>query len=218
MLRKYFNGSLSNDVHESVRDVWVRALLDRYSAPDRRCHGLNDLNDCLQQFETAKSLVKNPNAVILALIFRYFDYDPKLADCSEDNINHFRRFSEESKLNIDTVLCDNVISLLKVGATNSTEEHKTEGCYGCEDKHYFLDVDMAILGMGPADYEKYTNHVREEYAFLDEETYKELRIKVLENFLQIPNIYATKFYRDKYESVARNNIQREINSLKSISM
>jgi len=78
----------------------------------------------------------------------------------------------------DTVLCDNVISLLKVGATNSTEEHKTEGCYGCEDKHYFLDVDMAILGMGPADYEKYTNHVREEYAFLDEETYKELRIKV----------------------------------------
>lgn len=78
----------------------------------------------------------------------------------------------------DTVLCDNVISLLKVGATNSTEEHKIEGCYGCEDKHYFLDVDMAILGMGPADYEKYTNHVREEYAFLDEETYKELRIKV----------------------------------------
>lgn len=75
-------------------------------------------------------------------------------------------------------MCDNVISLLKVSATNSTEEHKTEGCYGCEDKHYFLDIDMAILGMGPADYEKYTNHVREEYAFLDDETYKELRIKV----------------------------------------
>lgn len=85
----------------------------------------------------------------------------------------------------DTVLCDNVISLLKVGATNSTEEHKIEGCYGCEDKHYFLDVDMAILGMGPADYEKYTNHVREEYAFLDEETYKELRIKVNYRYILI---------------------------------
>jgi len=70
MLRKYFNGSLSNDVHESVRDVWVRALVDRYSAPDRRCHGLDDLNDSLQQFETARSLVKNPNAIILAIIFR----------------------------------------------------------------------------------------------------------------------------------------------------
>lgn len=79
-------------------------------------------------------------------------------------------------------MCDHVISLLRVGATNSTEEHKTEGCYGCEDKHYFLDVDMAVLGMGPADYEKYTNHVREEYAFLDDETYKKLRVKVCISF------------------------------------
>lgn len=68
-----------------------------------------------------------------------------------------------------------------MGAINSTEEHKTEGCYGCEDKHYFLDIDMAILGTGPLDYEKYTIHVREEYVFLDNETYKELRIKVSYN-------------------------------------
>jgi predicted metal-dependent HD superfamily phosphohydrolase len=40
---------------------------------------------------------------------------------------------------------------------------------------------MAILGMGPADYEKYTNNVREEYAFLNDETYKELRVKVCYN-------------------------------------
>lgn len=70
MLEKYFYSSLPNDVHGSVRDVWLKALLDHYSAPDRRCHGLDDLNECLQQFETAKSFVKNPNAVILALIFR----------------------------------------------------------------------------------------------------------------------------------------------------
>lgn len=70
MLEKYFNGSLPNDVHESVRDVWVRALLEHYSAPDRRCHGLDDLNDCFQQFETAKTYTKSPNAVILAIIFR----------------------------------------------------------------------------------------------------------------------------------------------------
>lgn len=42
---------------------------------------------------------------------------------------------------------------------------------------------MAVLGMGPADYEKYTNHVREEYAFLDDETYKKLRVKVCISFI-----------------------------------
>lgn len=75
-------------------------------------------------------------------------------------------------------MCEEVISLLKVGATNSTDEHKIEGCFGCEDKHYFLDIDMAILGTGPDDYKKYTKHVRAEYDFLDDQTYKDLRIKV----------------------------------------
>lgn len=78
----------------------------------------------------------------------------------------------------NTALCEDVISLLKVAATNSTDEHKIEGCFGCEDKHYFLDIDMAILGMGPEDYKKYTKHVRAEYDFLDDQTYKDLRIKV----------------------------------------
>lgn len=70
MLGKYFDGSLPDDVHGSVRDVWRTALLDRYGAPDRRCHNLDDLNDSLQQLESAKSSVQNPNAVALAIMFR----------------------------------------------------------------------------------------------------------------------------------------------------
>lgn len=34
-----------------------------------------------------------------------FEYDPKLADCSEVNINHFRKFAEESKLNLVNLFC-----------------------------------------------------------------------------------------------------------------
>lgn len=70
MLEKYFNGSLPNDVHETVRDVWMTALLEHYRAPDRWCHGIDDLHGCFQQFETAKTYLKNPDAVILAIIFR----------------------------------------------------------------------------------------------------------------------------------------------------
>lgn len=40
-----------------------------------------------------------------SLLICSFEYDPKLADCSEANINHFRKFSEESKLNMVYFSC-----------------------------------------------------------------------------------------------------------------
>lgn len=50
--------------------------------------------------------------------------------------------------------------------------------YGREDKHYFLDIDMAILGAPSEEYNSYTRKVREEYSFLTDEFYKNLRLKV----------------------------------------
>lgn len=50
--------------------------------------------------------------------------------------------------------------------------------YGTDDKHYFLDIDMAVLGASPEEYNQYTKRVREEYSFLSDEFYKNLRLKV----------------------------------------
>jgi len=50
--------------------------------------------------------------------------------------------------------------------------------YGSEDQHYFLDIDMAVLGSSPEHYSEYTTKVQQEYAFLPETTYRNLRLKV----------------------------------------
>jgi len=86
--------------------------------------------------------------------------------------------------------------------------------YGSEDQHYFLDIDMAVLGSSPEHYSEYTAKVQQEYAFLPEATYRNLRLKVLQSFLQIPNIFASKEFREKFECKARANIQKEVDSLK----
>jgi len=70
--------------------------------------------------------------------------------------------------------------LLKAATTHSTEEHKTGGAVGCEDRHYFLDIDMTPLGASPEEYEKYSTKVREEYSFLPDAMYRNLRLRVSE--------------------------------------
>lgn len=50
--------------------------------------------------------------------------------------------------------------------------------YGRDDKHYFLDIDMAILGAPADEYNSHAKQVREEYSFLPDDVYKNLRLKV----------------------------------------
>jgi predicted metal-dependent HD superfamily phosphohydrolase len=71
-----------------------------------------------------------------------------------------------------------VVDLLCAAATHSTDAHKTDGMYGSEDLHFFLDIDMAVLGSNPEHYSEYTAKVRQEYTFLPETMYRSLRLKV----------------------------------------
>lgn len=52
------------------------------------------------------------------------------------------------------------------------------GAFGNEDAHYFLDLDMAVLGSPPDSYAEYRERIRGEYSFLSEPMYTALRLKV----------------------------------------
>lgn len=107
----------------------------------------------------------------------------------------------------DSPLRLEVIALLQAAATNSTDEHKTDGVFGAEDLHYFLDIDMAVLGSEPAHYASYTGEVRKEYSFLPDAIYQSLRLKVPIDimFFSLRMKCTSSFYSNIYYS--QNNIR-----------
>ncbi|CAK9802092.1 hypothetical protein ANTPLA_LOCUS3076 [Anthophora plagiata] len=198
-------------LESDVCDKWLTKLLEAYSEKKRTYNNLDILCDKLQCYNEIKDNLQNPQAVLLALFFQNFEYDPKALDGGIKNLEHFNAFAEEAGIPDDAK--QRTCELLKVAATHSTDAHKIGGAFGGEDAHYFLDLDMVVLGFPSEIYAEYRERIREEYSFLSEPMYTALRLKVLQDFVQIPNIFATKEFREKYEEQARQNIQTEIELL-----
>ena len=76
-----------------------------------------------------------------------------------------------------------------------------------------LDADLAILGSSPALYQRYSQQIRQEYAWVDDRTYRQARCQVLTTFLQRDRIYWHPDFQAHEEQIARQNIAAEIQRL-----
>ncbi|GAB4578657.1 MAG: hypothetical protein Fur0022_13930 [Anaerolineales bacterium] len=79
---------------------------------------------------------------------------------------------------------------------------------------FLLDADLAILGSQPGTYQQYAAAIRQEYAFVPDEAYRAGRVAVLERFLARPRIFFTNKAFSIWETSARENLRREITSLR----
>lgn len=74
------------------------------------------------------------------------------------------------------------------------------------DGQLVVDIDLSILGEDPDTYARFEAEVRREYAWVDAEAYRSGRAAVLGRFLARPSIYATPWFRERYEASARENM------------
>ena len=68
-------------------------------------------------------------------------------------------------------------------------------------------------GSDPELYEEYALAVRREYSFVPEADYRKGRYKVLQAFINRPQIYYTDIMRTRLEELARKNIKWELNRI-----
>lgn len=76
-----------------------------------------------------------------------------------------------------------------------------------------IDADLAILGADPANYRRYTDAIREEYAFVSDERFRSARARFLHTMLGRSEIFRTPIAHAHFESRARQNVREELAAL-----
>jgi predicted metal-dependent HD superfamily phosphohydrolase len=81
------------------------------------------------------------------------------------------------------------------------------------DAALLCDIDLSILGRSPEVFDLFERQIRREYAMVPEPMYRTRRSEVLRRFLSRPTIYRTAWFRRRYETRARANLERSLTQL-----
>ncbi|MDC8002744.1 hypothetical protein POV27_01650 [Aureisphaera galaxeae] len=171
-----------------------------YTQSSRYYHNLKHLLHMIQGLEEMEDSVSNHDCLLFAIFYhdavynvKRQDNEVKSADLME---NHLRKTSFD-----DIPVCRQLIEATKL--------HESAN----DDMRILMDLDLAILGQEAEVYETYSKNIRKEYKMYPGFMYRKGRKKVLQHFLEKDQIFMTDHYLENYEQQARENLNRELQSL-----
>lgn len=180
-------------------------LLRRWSEPQRRYHTLSHLAAVLDVTDRLADQAEDADAVRLAAWFHDAVYAPERSENEERSARLAERVLPEA--GVPAVLTAETARLVRLTATHEAVEGDRNGAVLC-------DADLAVLGGAPAAYAAYAAAVREEYAFVPEDAFREGRAAVLQQLLELPRLYRTPAAQSAYAVAARSNLLSELNALR----
>lgn len=179
-------------------------MLQSYSEPGRHYHTKEHIAAMLRQSDACAELLQDKTATDLAILYHDIVYDASRKDNEEASAD--RAAAELKQLGISDERITRVTALI-----HATKHHTADGAIS--DLHYLLDFDLGALGGSQQVYDVYAEGIRKEYSMYPDALYNPGRKSVLNHFLGMDFIYKTPYFRERYETQARQNLQREYNSL-----
>jgi len=178
----------------------AKDLLARWSEPQRHYHTINHLDHCLAGLDRHCALAVNAPVLEAALWFHDAVYDPHAPDNETRSAALARKVLTHA--NVASSRVDRIEQLIL-----ATRTHESDGS---ADNALLLDLDLSVLGASPADYSRYAEAIRQEYAWVPEADYRHKRAAVLRRFLDRPTLFLTPPFHQLYEAQARHNLAAEI--------
>ncbi|MGO2385574.1 MAG: HD domain-containing protein [Psychrobacter sp.] len=203
--------AMTSDISPKQIDRLWQDIAIRYGEPQRAYHTLDHIEQLLLQFESIKHHLTEPHIIALALYYHDVIYDPtrsdnelKSAEFATDALNPY----------LSSKHCQQIYALIMMTANHQIDALIDNDKYN--DAAYLLDMDLSILGAPWSTYQQYANEVRQEYAHVLDNNYRDGRTAVLKGLLAHPKLYLTDHYYDQLETQARDNLKRELTSLAAL--
>lgn len=181
---------------------WAEAE-KHYSKSNRHYHTLHHLENLLVQLSDVRKEIRNWDAVLFALFYHDIVYNV----LKKDNEEKSAVFAAKQMVNckVPGNIIDDCCAMIL-----ATKTHVPSGN---SDINIFTDADLSVLGQDWTTYETYLKQIREEYSIYPDFVYNPGRKKVLEHFLEMERIFKTKYFFDKFEAQAKENLKRELEQL-----
>jgi len=178
---------------------WYDRLTTAYAEAHRHYHNQRHIAECLGEFDAARHLVRQAEAVELALWFHDAVYHTRAGDNEE-------RSAALAKQCLDEAGVSGLISGAVVELVMATKSHQPGES---ADAGVMIDIDLSILGQTEA-------QIRKEYRWVPGIIFGPKRAEILEGFLRREQIYRTDWFYNKYEEQARRNIGASIRQLRKM--
>jgi predicted metal-dependent HD superfamily phosphohydrolase len=186
----------------------VMAIGHRYDEPQRKYHTRRHIDAMLMALgglwdqSGYADVPREP--LVLATWLHDAVYEPTQADNELMSAALGRELM--SSLDASDELIDEVERLVLLTTTHDPQPSDRPGELLC-------DADLSVLGQDAAGYRTYAEAVRQEYSFVDDATFRGGRARVLESLLAREWLYSTPLARERWEPVARANVQEELAGL-----
>lgn len=178
------------------RDVYDR-LRVAYDEPHRVYHGSRHIGACLRLVDDrdVRASAGRIDEVEAALWFHDAVYDTHAADNEKRSAVMADEALREAGVAVE-------VAARVAGCVRATADHVA----ATADEALMMDIDLSILGADSADYARFEEGIRREYAWVGDAPFAAARAAALRRFSDRPFIYATPHLRQRFESKARTNI------------
>ncbi|WP_409237795.1 hypothetical protein [Streptomyces sp. PA5.6] len=183
---------------------YAERLLARWAEPQRRYHTTDHLAAVLDHIDVLEEHAENPELVRLAAWFHDAVYAPDRSENEERSARLAERALPEAGLTEERTA--EVARLVRLTVTHDPAEGDSNGETLC-------DADLAILAAPSDTYAAYAAAVREEYAFVPDEAFRQGRAEVLRGLMALPRLFRTPYGTANWESPARENLATELKLL-----